>query len=70
MITGLYVALIVLTIIASSIRILQEFERGVIFTLGRFTGVKGPGIILVIPMVQKMEKMDLRTVVLLSLIHI
>lgn len=64
MITGLYVALIVLTIIASSIRILQEFERGVIFTLGRFTGVKGPGIILVIPMVQKMEKMDLRTVVL------
>jgi regulator of protease activity HflC (stomatin/prohibitin superfamily) len=64
MITGLYVAMIVLTIIASSIRILQEYERGVIFTLGRFTGVKGPGIILVIPMVQKMEKLDLRTVVL------
>ncbi len=46
---------------ALSVRILREYERGVIFTLGRFTGVKGPGLILLIPLVQQMVRVDQRT---------
>lgn len=49
---------------ASAIRILREYERGVIFMLGRFTKVKGPGLIIVIPLIQQMERVDLRTVVM------
>ena len=52
---------VIVAIIASAIRILREYERGVIFTLGRFTGVKGPGLILVIPLIQQVERIDLRT---------
>jgi regulator of protease activity HflC (stomatin/prohibitin superfamily) len=55
---------IVVLLLFSAIRVLNEYERGVIFTLGRYTGTKGPGIILVIPVVQRMQKMDLRTIVL------
>lgn len=55
---------ILLLLMASSIRILKEYERGVMFTLGRFTGVKGPGVRLVLPMIQQMKKLDLRTIVL------
>ncbi|MGM0518691.1 MAG: slipin family protein [Campylobacterota bacterium] len=62
--TGIYIVFIIIAILAASIRILKEYERGVIFTLGRFTGIKGPGLIIVIPFIQKMEKADLRTVVL------
>ena len=51
-------------IITSAIRILNEYERGVIFRLGRFIGVKGPGLILLIPIVDRMMKVSLRTVVL------
>jgi regulator of protease activity HflC (stomatin/prohibitin superfamily) len=60
-----YAAFIVLIIIflASAIRILREYERGVIFTLGRFSGVKGPGLIILIPIVQQMVKVDLRVMV-------
>jgi regulator of protease activity HflC (stomatin/prohibitin superfamily) len=57
-------AFIVLILLFSAIRILNEYERGVIFTLGRYTGTKGPGIIIVIPFVQRMVKVDLRLVVL------
>lgn len=46
------------------IRILREYERGVIFQLGRFWKVKGPGLIFLIPLIQKMVKVDLRTVVM------
>jgi regulator of protease activity HflC (stomatin/prohibitin superfamily) len=53
-----------LLVIASAIKILREYERGVVFTLGRFTGVKGPGLILLIPYVQQMIRVDLRTRVL------
>lgn len=53
--------LVIAVIIGSAIRILREYERGVVFTLGRFTGVKGPGLILVIPFVQQVERIDLRT---------
>ncbi len=50
-------------IIASAIRVLNEYERGVIFRLGRCIGVKGPGLILLIPIVDRMVKVSLRTVV-------
>jgi regulator of protease activity HflC (stomatin/prohibitin superfamily) len=55
---------ILLILIFSAIKILNEYERGVIFTLGRYTGTKGPGIIIVIPFVQRMVKVDLRVIVL------
>ena len=57
------VVLIVL-ILASSIRVLREYERGVIFRLGRLVGSKGPGLILLIPIVDRMIKVSLRTIVL------
>jgi regulator of protease activity HflC (stomatin/prohibitin superfamily) len=47
-----------------SIKILREYERGVVFTLGRFSSVKGPGLILVYPVIQQMVRVDLRTIVL------
>ena len=53
-----------LIIIASAIRILREYERGVIFRLGRLIGVKGPGLILLIPVIDKMVRVSLRTVVM------
>jgi regulator of protease activity HflC (stomatin/prohibitin superfamily) len=51
-------------VILASFRVLREYERGVIFMLGRFWRVKGPGLILLIPVVQQMVRVDLRTVVL------
>jgi regulator of protease activity HflC (stomatin/prohibitin superfamily) len=53
---------IILLIAAYSLRVLREYERGVIFQLGRFWAVKGPGLIFVIPGVQQMVRVDLRTV--------
>ncbi len=58
------VGVAVVALLASAIRIMREYERAVVFTLGRFTGVKGPGLILVIPIVQTIEKVDLRTLVM------
>ncbi|KAF0099364.1 MAG: hypothetical protein FD187_2220 [bacterium] len=58
------VVLILVALIAASFRILREYERGVVFMLGRFWKVKGPGLVLVIPGVQQMVRIDLRTVVL------
>jgi regulator of protease activity HflC (stomatin/prohibitin superfamily) len=55
-------ALVVL-LFASAIRILREYERGVVFTLGRFAGVRGPGLILLVPMIQQLVRIDLRTIV-------
>ena len=49
---------------ASAIRILREYERGVVFQLGRFWKVKGPGLVLIIPAIQQMVRVDLRTVLL------
>ena len=51
-------------LVLSALRVLREYERGVIFTLGRYGGTKGPGLILVIPIIQQMVKVDLRTVVM------
>ena len=58
------VALAVLLLTYSSIRIVQEYERGVIFRLGRLVGAKGPGLFFMIPFVDQMQKMDLRVVTL------
>lgn len=55
---------LVLLFLTSAIRILREYERGVIFMLGRFYGVKGPGLIILIPVIQQMVRVDLRTVVM------
>ncbi len=57
-------AILVLFVLFNSFRILREYERGVIFMLGRLWKVKGPGLILVIPVVQQMVRVDLRTRVL------
>lgn len=57
-------AAIVAMFFASAIRILREYERGVIFLLGRFWKVKGPGFIIIVPFIQQMERVDLRTVVM------
>ena len=60
----LYVLLFVLVVafylLAASVRILREYERAVVFTLGRFQKVKGPGLVLLIPLVQEMVRVDLR----------
>jgi regulator of protease activity HflC (stomatin/prohibitin superfamily) len=56
------VVILVLFILGNAIRILREYERGVVFRLGRLVGAKGPGLILLIPIVDKMVKVSLRTV--------
>ena len=62
----LYFPLILLlaVLVASAIKVLREYERGVVFQLGRFWKVKGPGLIVLIPVVQQMVRVDLRTVVM------
>jgi len=62
-IIGIVVFLFVVLIVASTaIRIAQEYERGVVFRLGRFTGVRGPGIYFLIPFIERSAKVDLRVV--------
>jgi len=56
------IAAIVFAILSSAIKILREYERAVIFTLGRYTGTSGPGLIILIPFIQQMVRMDIRTV--------
>ncbi len=58
------ILVLVLGVLFSAIKILKEYERGVIFQLGRFYKVKGPGLILVIPVIQTMTKVDLRVIVM------
>ena len=59
----LVLALLIVGFLVSAIRVLREYERGIVFTLGRFTGVKGPGLIILIPFVQQMVRVDLRVIV-------
>lgn len=59
-----FLLVLVIGLLASMFRILREYERGVIFQLGRFWRVKGPGLVIVIPGLQQMVKVDLRTLVL------
>src|SRR5687768_8152915 len=54
------VVIAAMIVLFAAIKILNEYERGVVFTLGRFTGVKGPGLILLVPFVQLMQRVDLR----------
>ncbi len=58
------IAVLVISIVWSAVRVFREYERGVMFTLGRFTGVRGPGLILMLPYIQQMVRVDLRVVVL------
>lgn len=58
------VAVMVAFLIALGVRIFREYERGVVFTLGRFTSVRGPGLVIIIPFVQQAVRIDLRTVVM------
>ncbi len=51
-------------LVASAVRVLNEYERAVMFTLGRFTGIRGPGLIILWPIIQRMNKVDLRVIVL------
>lgn len=61
--TGLFIAIVVVAaLLPQMIRILREYERGVIFRLGKLRGVKGPGLIFLIPVIDRMVKMDLRVV--------
>jgi len=57
------ILVLLVVIAAKSVRVIREYQRAVVFTLGRFTGVKGPGLILLVPYAQQMVRMDLRTVV-------
>jgi regulator of protease activity HflC (stomatin/prohibitin superfamily) len=61
---GMLIALALFGLIVNSIKILREYQRGVVFQLGRFWKVKGPGLIIVIPIVQQIERVDLRVVVM------
>lgn len=58
------ILILLVVLLVNTIKILREYERGVIFTLGRFYKVKGPGLIIVIPFIQQVVRVDLRTVVL------
>jgi regulator of protease activity HflC (stomatin/prohibitin superfamily) len=57
------IGILLVAVLYSSIRILREYERGVVFTLGRYTGTKGPGLFLLLPFIQQMVRVDLRVVV-------
>jgi regulator of protease activity HflC (stomatin/prohibitin superfamily) len=67
MVTGVsivaIVAFLAVMLLGSAVRIFREYERGVMFTLGRYTGTKGPGIVLMVPFVQQLVRVDLRIVV-------
>jgi regulator of protease activity HflC (stomatin/prohibitin superfamily) len=57
------IAFLVLMLVGSAVRIFREYERGIMFTLGRYTGTKGPGLVLMVPLVQQLVRVDLRVVV-------
>ena len=59
-----FIGAILVFLLFSSVRVVQEYERGVIFRLGRFVGAKGPGLFFIVPFIDRMNKVDLRTVTL------
>lgn len=61
---GYVLVAVVVLLLFSAIKVLREYERGVVFMLGRFWKVKGPGLIIVIPVIQQMVRVDLRTIVM------
>ncbi|MCB0832869.1 MAG: slipin family protein [Bacteroidetes bacterium] len=60
----LFLVFVIVSFLASAIKVLREYERGVVFRLGRLLGVKGPGLIILIPIIDRMVKVSLRTVVM------
>ena len=56
------IAVVVIILISAAIRIVQEYERGAVFRLGRFVGLRGPGLVFLIPFVERMMKVDLRVI--------
>ena len=60
--TYLYILIALAILLPMFIKILREYERAVVFTFGRFTAVKGPGLIIIIPFVQQIERVELRTI--------
>ena len=64
LISSSFILVVIVLLIFSAFRILREYERGVVFMLGRFWKVKGPGLIIIIPGIQSMVKVDLRTIVM------
>jgi regulator of protease activity HflC (stomatin/prohibitin superfamily) len=58
------IVIIIAVLIFSALNVLNEYERAVVFSLGRFTGVKGPGLVLIWPVIQRMRRVDLRVIVL------
>jgi regulator of protease activity HflC (stomatin/prohibitin superfamily) len=63
-ISSLILLFLLVLLVASSLRILREYQRGVVFQLGRFWKVKGPGLVILVPGIQQMVRVELRTVVL------
>ena len=61
---GTIILVAIIALLASAFRILREYERGVVFMLGRFYKIKGPGLIIIIPIIQQIVRVDLRTIVL------
>jgi len=59
-----FLILVIIALLVSSFRILREYQRGVVFQLGRFWKVKGPGLVILIPGIQQMVRVDLRTIVM------
>jgi regulator of protease activity HflC (stomatin/prohibitin superfamily) len=62
-VTYIFVIMLIIIILSASIKVVREYERGIIFRLGRFIGAKGPGLFFLIPIVDRFVKVDLRTVV-------
>ena len=60
----LVIVILIAVFVATSLRVLREYERGVVFQLGRFWKVKGPGLVILIPAIQQMVRVELRTIVL------
>src|ERR1017187_8981522 len=58
------VLFLILIVVSASIRVLRQYERGVMFTLGRFSSIRGPGLIFLVPWIQQIVRVDLRTVVM------
>jgi regulator of protease activity HflC (stomatin/prohibitin superfamily) len=58
------IAILIVVLVFSAINVLNEYERVVVFTLGRFTGIKGPGLVLIWPGIQRTRRVDLRVIVL------
>jgi len=63
LISYLILGFILIAFLSAAVKILREYERAVVYTLGRFTGVRGPGLIILIPVIQQMVKVDMRTLV-------